>query len=114
MEATDADTKKGITAMVANDASGALLPLLVCVKGKTFQALDTYVGNDYEDWSAAGPHRKGEQRKKFLLNIARKHGCSLNTGTQSLTAYDQKTTRVSCVIQASCMPCNMQCAIATL
>jgi hypothetical protein len=59
------EAKEGITAMIANNVAGNVLPMMLCVKGKTFTCMQKYVSRDPQAWGALGPEVKGNARRKF-------------------------------------------------
>lgn len=79
VEGTDKDSKEGVTIMLTNDGTGAILPLVICVGGKTHVALDNFVSQSPDEWSAPGT-RKGKARKLFMQQLLRENGCTDSTG----------------------------------
>jgi hypothetical protein len=71
--------------MIANNAVGNVLPMMLCVQGKRFTCLQKDVSRDLQAWGAPGPEVKGNAWHKFLLDVMRKNGCVSSTGVLLLS-----------------------------
>jgi hypothetical protein len=82
VEGMEADSKEGMTVMIANNGEGKILPGLFCVKGGTFRALDKFVQHSPADWGAPPANLKGPRLQKWRKDVAAKLGCAENISAQ--------------------------------